>query len=125
MASGMSDTLAASILDAIFNGSPFSFTPYLAAMTTASTATAFGTEVTGGSYARQPLSAASAAGHTASSDATLVFPGCPAGTWAGLTICDTASGTPTRWWYIDGLSITVAAGENKTIGVGDLTASIS
>ena len=126
MASGMSQTLAQSVLDAIFNGVDFSFgTAYLALHTTAPTATAFGTEVTGGSYARPAISAGIPAAGAIASDATALFSNMPACTIAGAAIVDTPSGAPTSWLYIDGMSRVVSAGENLTVEVGDLTASLT
>ena len=127
MATGVSNSLAQAINNAIFNGASFSFPDgaYLAIMSTASTATAFGTEFTGGSYARALIGGGTPSGNTIANDATGVFANLPAGTIAGYSIVDKASGAPTMWEFIDGLSISVAAGENKTINVGDLTNPIN
>ena len=126
MATGVSNSLAEDINDAIFNGVDFSFgTAYLALMTTASTASAFGTECTGGSYARAAISAAAASGSSVASDAALLFANMPACTVAGVSIVDAASGAPTRWLFIDGLSRSVSAGENLVVNPGDLTNALA
>ena len=126
MASGMSQSLARKVADAIFNAADFSIaTPYLALLTTASTATTFGTEVMGGSYARQAISAGAPSGNSIASDASILFTNMPACTIAGVSIVDAASGAPTCWLYIDGMSRTVSAGENLTVNTGDLTAALT
>jgi hypothetical protein len=124
--SGMSQSMARAIEDAIYNAVPLSWTQaYVRLMTTASTATTEGTEVTGGSYARAAVGMGSPSGNSIASDALLTFANMPdctgANTIKGVDVVNAASGTATQWLYIDGLSISVTAGENKTIDVGALT----
>ena len=121
MASGMSHTMIQAVANAIFHGAPFAFAdPHLVVLTAAPTATTWGTEVTGGSYARQPLVMAAPVADEIESLTGAVFPPMPACTVAGLAVVDGASGTPTQWVYKDGLSRVVAAGEPIAFLAGDL-----
>ncbi|WP_329521149.1 phage tail fiber protein [Spirillospora sp. NBC_01491] len=67
-------------------------------MTANGSATAAGTEVTGGSYAPQTIAFAAASGGQAASSGALTFSGVPAVTVAGIEIWDSA-GTPVRLWW--------------------------
>jgi hypothetical protein len=100
-------------------------TPLRVALVTANgdDATA-GTEVTGGSYARQNLSVAAAVNGATSNSADLVWTGMPAATVVGVEIWDSA-GTPVRLWYGPlSASRTVAAGDELRLTAGSLALSI-
>lgn len=101
-------------------------TPLKVALVTANGSdTAAGTEVTGGSYARQDLSVGAASSGATSNSADLVFAGMPAATVVGVEIWDSA-GTPVRLWYgALAASRTVSAGDELRIPAGDLDLSIS
>ncbi|MFE0470500.1 hypothetical protein ACFW2V_02640 [Streptomyces sp. NPDC058947] len=101
-------------------------TPLKVALVTAAgdDATA-GTEVTGGSYARQNLSVGAAAGGATSNSGDLVWSGMPAATIVGWEIWDSA-GTPVRLWYGPlNEPKTLSAGDEYKITAGDLDLSIS
>jgi hypothetical protein len=101
-------------------------TPLKVALVTANgdDATA-GTEVTGGSYARQNLSVAAAVNGATSNSADLVWSGMPAATVVGVEIWD-SSGTPVRLWYGPlSASRTVAAGDELRLTAGSLTLSLA
>ncbi|WP_030040196.1 phage tail fiber protein [Streptomyces resistomycificus] len=105
-------------------------TPLKVALVTANGSdTAAGTEVTGGSYARQNLSenlsvAAAVSGATSNS-ADLVWTGMPAATVVGVEVWDSA-GTPVRLWYGSlSASRTVAAGDELQLTAGSLTLSLA
>lgn len=83
----------------------------LALLTANGTNTAAGTEVTGGSYARQTITMAAASGGSASNNATISFTGLPAATVTGVDIYDSA-GSPRRTW-------TGPLTASKTVGAGD------
>lgn len=88
----------------------------LALITTAtpSTNAVAGSEVTGGSYARQPTTSSwgtAAAGSITNSLLAISFTGMPAVTVGGVELWDSA-GTPIRRWFG-----TIAA--NKTTNIGD------
>ena len=101
-------------------------TPLKVALVTANgTDTAAGTEVTGGSYARQNLAVAAAVGGATSNSADLVFTGMPAATVVGVEIWDSA-GTPVRLWYgALTASRTVAAGDELRLVAGALQLSLA
>ena len=101
-------------------------TPLKVALVTANGSdTAAGTEVTGGSYARQSLSVAAASAGATSNSADLVFTGMPAATVVGVEVWDSA-GTPVRLWYAAlAVSRTVAAGDELRITAGSLTLALS
>lgn len=88
-------------------------TPLKLALVTANgTDAAAGTEVTGGSYARQSItfSAVTATGATDNS-AAISFTNMPAVTVVGVEIWDSTA-TPVRWWH-------GALAANKTLNAGD------
>lgn len=97
----------------------------VALVTAAGSDSAAGTEVAGGSYARQSLAvAASVSGATANS-ADVVFTGMPAATVVGVEIWDSA-GSPVRLWYGPlATSRTVAAGDELRITAAALTLALS
>ena len=101
-------------------------TPLKVALVTANGSdTAAGTEVTGGSYARQNLSVAAAVAGATSNSADLVWTGMPAATVVGVEIWDSA-GTPVRLWYGPlTASRTVAAGDELRLTAGSLTLSLA
>jgi hypothetical protein len=101
-------------------------TPLKVALVTANgDDTAAGTEVTGGSYARQNLSVAAAVGGSTSNSADLVWTGMPAATVVGVEIWDSA-GTPVRLWYGPlSASRSVAAGDELRLTAGSLTLALA
>lgn len=101
-------------------------TPLKVALTTVNGSdAAAGTEVTGGSYARQSLTVAAAVGGATSNSADLVFSGMPAVTVVGVEVWDSA-GTPVRLWYGPlSASRTVAAGDELRLTAGSLSLSIA
>jgi hypothetical protein len=86
---------------------------------------AAGTEVTGGSYARQSVTFGSASSGAASNTNTITFTNMPAATVTGIDIYDSA-GTPVRVWYgALSASKTTTAGDTFTIAIGSLSVSIA
>ncbi|GAB7053123.1 phage tail fiber protein [Catenuloplanes indicus] len=83
----------------------------VALLTANGTNTAAGTEVTGGSYARQTITMGAAASGSASNSNTINFTGLPAATVTGIDIYD-SNGTPRRIW-------TGPLTASKTVGAGD------
>lgn len=75
------------------------------------TTTAAGTEVTGGSYARQSITYAAPSGESIASNAALTYTSMPACTVTGVDEFDSA-GTPVRRW-------TGALTASKTVNAGD------
>lgn len=96
----------------------------LALTTTVPTDSAAGTEVTGGSYARQTITVGSAAsGGALSNTADIVFASMPAVGGSGVRgfeVWDSA-GTPVRWWHgVPTVERTVTAGDDYKVAAGDL-----
>lgn len=92
--------------------------------TTLCTASAAGTEFSGGSYAAQSLagSMASASGASKASNAALTFSNMPAGTWADVYTAD-STGTPKVMNFRGGSSLakTVNSGDTCLIPSGSFT----
>src|SRR5215469_3516601 len=101
-------------------------TPIKVALVTATgTATTAGTEVTGGSYARQTITFAAASGGSISSNVALTYTKMPACTVTGVDEWDSA-GTPIRRWFGNlSASKTVNAGDTFSIASGSYTKTLS
>jgi hypothetical protein len=92
----------------------------LALLTATGSDSSAGTEVTGGSYARQTVTVAAASSGATSNGSDVSFTVMPACTITGWAIYDSA-GTPFRWWHgALTASKTVNAGDTVTILAGDL-----
>jgi hypothetical protein len=88
-------------------------------------ATSAGTEVTGGSYASQTATFASASTGSAATSGALTYTVMPAVTVTGVELWDSA-GTPLRkWWGALTASKTLNSGDTFTIASGALTAALS
>lgn len=97
----------------------------LALMTANATSTAAGTEVTGGSYARQTIACSAAATGATSNSGTITFTGMPACTVTGINIYDSA-GTPRRaWWGALDTSRTLLAGDSLTFNAGAIAITMT
>lgn len=99
----------------------------VALVTATGSSTAAGTEVTGGSYARQTYTPGSASAATPSVIANtnlISFTGMPACTVTGVDIFDSA-GTPRRCYFGNlTASKTVGAGDVLSFAIGALTISL-
>lgn len=92
-------------------------------MTVNGTATAAGTQVSGGSYAALTVTFAAASGQSAATSADLVFTAMPACTVVGIELWDSA-GTPLRKAFGPlTASKTLLSGDTLTISAGQLTVS--
>ncbi|MGW7053116.1 phage tail fiber protein [Streptomyces sp. NPDC054887] len=92
----------------------------VALVTATGSDSAAGTEVTGGSYARQNVTLAAASGGATSNTGDLVWTGMPVATVVGVEIYDSA-GTPVRWWHgALSASKTLQAGDELRIASGEL-----
>lgn len=92
--------------------------------TVAGSASAPGTEVTGGSYAPQSITMGSAASGTAANTGTVTFSGMPACTVVAVEIWDSA-GSPVRlWWGTLAASKTLSSGDSFQFDVGALSVSV-
>lgn len=99
-------------------------TPLKLALVTANgSVSAAGTEVTGGSYARQTITFAAASGGSASNSADITFTSMPACTVVGLEVYDSA-GTPVRlWWGALTSAKTLASGDDIKFPSGNILVS--
>lgn len=96
----------------------------IALTTTTPTASAAGTEVTGGSYARQTQTYAAASAGSIASNVALTYAGMPVATVVGVDEYDSA-GTPVRRWFGTLTTPkTTNAGDTLTIGSGSYTKTL-
>jgi hypothetical protein len=95
----------------------------LALMTVAGTDSTAGTEVTGGSYARQTVTFSAGINPTANTNA-ISFTGMPAATVVGFEIYD-SSATPKRIWAGAVTSTAFSAGNTATVAIGAVTLALN
>lgn len=97
----------------------------VALVTTTGTATTAGTEVSGGSYARQTITFAAPSGGSISSNVALTYTNMPACTVTGVDEYDSL-GTPVRRWFGNlSASKTCNAGDTFSIASGSYTKTLS
>jgi hypothetical protein len=97
----------------------------LALATVTGTATTAGTEVTGGSYARQTVVFATPSSGATSNNATINFTSMPAVTVTGIDIYDSA-GTPVRRAFGTlAASKTTSAGDTLSFAAGAIAANLT
>lgn len=97
----------------------------VALVTATGSASAAGTEVTGGSYARQTITFAAASAGSIASNVAQTYTNMPAATVTGVDEYDSAA-TPIRRWF-GNLSTpkTTNAGDTLTIASGSYTKTLS
>lgn len=100
-------------------------TPHLALYTSNPTATNTGTEVTGGSYARQPITFSAASARAMTNSAQVVFSGLPGGTITHWAVFDAATaGNFKCYGPIDTNTIT-ETGDDLIFAVGAIDLNMS
>ena len=124
MASGLSDYLEATLLNHVFRATYYTppDTIYLALLTAVASDSTTGTEVTGGSYARQPITfnAATSGIGKMTSAASVLYTNMPAVTIVGATLLDAVTGGNVLY-YVDGFTPrTTASGDNLYIAAGNV-----
>ena len=127
MADNLPDTIENQLLDALVGTDTYSVTTpiKLALMTANGSDSAAGTEVTGGSYARQTIAFDAASGGSIDNNAAISFAGMPSCTVVGIEIYDSA-GSPKRLAYGPlTASRTVTAGDTVQFASGAITLSLS
>ena len=127
MADNLPDTIENQLLDALVGTSAYSVTTpiKLALMTANGSDSAPGTEVTGGSYARQTIAFDAASSGSISNNAAISFTGMPSCTVVGIEIWDSA-GTPKRLAYGPlTASRTVTSGDTVQFSSSAVTLSLS
>ena len=115
----ISNTLLADIIDLYDSGM------YLALYTTNPTAADTGTEVTGGSYARQAITFGAPIGGTISNSSSVTFTDLPAASITHWGIRSASTGGDLVFADVFTPSIPAQAGDDLTIGVGDLTITVA
>ena len=127
MADNLPDIIENQLLDALVGTAAYSVTtPIKIALVTANgnDATA-GTEVTGGSYARQTIAFDAASGGKISNNAAISFTGMPSVTVVGIELYDSA-GTPKRLAYGPLTNTrTVTSGDTVQFASGAVELSLS
>lgn len=127
MAGNLSNYLENKVLDHILGTTSFTMpaTPYLALYTVAPTDSTSGTEVTGGSYARQAVSFNAASSGAATNDANVDFAGMPTATVVAVAVCDNSTGGNILVYGSLTSSKSVTSGDTLRIASGDLSISIN
>jgi len=120
---------ATTLLDSLFRAAAYTAPPavYVALATSAPTATTPGTEVTGGSYARQQMTCGSAASAgSIANTAALTYTAMPVATVTHVDLYTTSSGTTRRLWYGQlAAPKTTASGDTLSFAIGAITAAIN
>jgi hypothetical protein len=127
VADNLPNTIENQLLDALVGTSAYTVTTpiKLALMTANGSDSAPGTEVTGGSYARQTITFGAASSGSISNGSAVTFTGMPACTVVGIEIYDSA-GTPKRLAYGPLTnSRTVSAGDSVEFATSSVTLSLS
>jgi hypothetical protein len=127
MADNLPDLIENQLLDALVGTTPYTVTtPIKLALVTANgDDSAAGTEVTGGSYARQTIAFDAAASGEIENNATISFTGMPSCTVVGIEFYDNA-GSPKRLAYgALTASRTVTAGDTVQFSASSVTLSLS
>jgi hypothetical protein len=86
-----------------------------------------GTQITGGSYVAQNLTAAlgTEANGTVTTTSAVSFTGMPATTTTGAEIWDSAGSPKRGWWAALAANKTTGAGDTLTFAIGQITAAIN
>lgn len=127
MADNLPDIIENQLLDALVGTTPYSVTtPIKLALVTANGSdSAAGTEVTGGSYARQTITFGSASSGQIANSTAISFTGMPACTVVGIEIYDSA-GSPKRLAYGPLTNTrTVTSGDTVQFASSAITLSLS
>lgn len=125
----MSDYLEAKLLDHTFRNVAYvpPTTVYLALFTIAPTDAGGGTEVAGGSYARQAAAFSVAVSPTGrvTNSATITFTNLPAGTVVAAALMDALTVGNLLTYLTLASSRTVVAGDNLTVAIADLSVTFA
>lgn len=126
MAGSLSNYAENKVLDHILGTTSYTMpTVYLALYTVAPTDSTSGTEVTGGSYARQAAAFSAAASGATSNSSNIDFTGMPACTVVAVAVCDAlTSGNIIAYGTLNANKV-VASGDTLRVASGDLDITIS
>lgn len=120
----ISNYAEAKILDACFNNVTFAVATPFVSLHTADPGETGGSEVTGGSYARQAGSWAAASAGSIASDTTLNFTGMPVTTITHVGVYDAVSAGNLIWSGALTASKTTASGDTFQIASGSITITL-
>lgn len=124
----LSDYLENKLLDHVLGGSTFTqpSNKYLALFTSATSDSAIGTEVTGGSYARQSLTFGTAAsGGSKANTVAVTFTNMPACTVTHAAIMDASTGgTNILFHGALATGLVIAAADNLVFAIGDIICTL-
>lgn len=100
-------------------------TPHVALYTANPTDAGTGTEVTGGSYARQDITFGAVTAKSMSNDAIVSFAGLPAATITHWGIKDAVTGGTLKVYGVLDQSITALAGDQINFPIGNLVVTLA
>jgi len=126
MAGNLSNYLENKLLDHFLGTTAYTMptTVYVGLYTVAPTDAGGGTQVTGGSYARQTAVFSAAASGTTSNTANIDFAGMPAATTVAIGVFDALTSGNLLLWGTLTANKTTDAGDTLRIATGDLDISI-
>lgn len=126
MAGNLSNYLENKLLDHFLGTAAYTMptTVYVALYTVVPTDAGGGTQVTGGSYARQTAVFSAAASGTTSNTANIDFAGMPAATTVAIGVFDAITAGNLLLWGTLTANKTTDAGDTLRIATGDLDISI-
>ena len=126
MAGNLSNYLENKLLDHFLGTTAYTMptTVYVGLYTVAPTDAGGGTQVTGGSYARQTATFSAAASGTTSNTANIDFAGMPAATTVAIGVFDALTSGNLLLWGTLTANKTTDAGDTLRIATGDLDISI-
>lgn len=126
MAGNLSDYLENKLLDHFLGTTAYTMptTVYVGLYTVVPTDAGGGTQVTGGSYARQTAVFSGAASGTTSNTANIDFAGMPAATTVAIGVFDALTAGNLLLWGTLTANKTTDAGDTLRIATGDLDISI-
>lgn len=122
----LSDYLEDALLDAVLRNTAYSSpaTVYLALFSTATTDAGGGTEVVGGSYARQAVTFGAPSAGSCSNTANVEFTNMPAVTVSHVAVCDASNGGNFLFHGALDSSVAVTAGNTFRVSTGNLTCTL-
>jgi len=126
MANNLTNTAENLILDHFLGVTAYTFdsTVFVGLYTVAPTDSTSGTEVTGGSYARQAITFAAASGGATSNTTDVDFTGMPAATTVAVAVHTASTGGTMLMYGTLTTNKTTDAGDTLRIAAGDLDISI-
>jgi len=126
MAGNLSNYLENKLLDHFLGTTAYTMptTVYVGLYTVVPTDAGGGTQVTGGSYARQTAAFSAAASGTTSNTANIDFAGMPAATTVAIGVFDALTSGNLLLWGTLTANKTTDAGDTLRIATGDLDISI-